>query len=170
MLMLALALPALAWAEEKSPEEIVKAAITQVHAGIASTDPAAQKKAVEILLPDAKTMQKLFGDDAKLIVPTMEKFNQEMRDSISEIREEFTKTGAIKKIELTDCRKEKDQTAYKKLFETIPKDIPVFNYHIEYERGASGGGCYVVLDGKARFIKGLESAPEFIAKQKAEKK
>ncbi|HLX63476.1 MAG TPA: hypothetical protein VKX17_19555 [Planctomycetota bacterium] len=157
----------LASAADKSPEEIVKAEITQFYAVFAGNDAEAQKKALDAMLPDEKTLEKLFGADAKLIWPDVEKYLKETRSHLKELREELTKHGAIKKIKLTDCR---TLDEYKNVFKMIPKDIPVFDEYIEFENGAAGNGSYVVIDGKVKIFQGLDQTPEELAKRKAEKK
>lgn len=149
----------------KPPDEIVKAGILQFHERMRSDDPKVRDKEFDTVMPDKKTLETLFGDDANLIWPRFSEAMKQMRASSDKAKEEFDRQGKIVSVELIDVRKDDASGRYRRVLQMIPKDIPVYRAVTKYEKGSGGSSSYLVIDGKMRFVRGLEGIAEFIDEQ-----
>lgn len=156
-------------ATEKSPEEIIQAGIHQFRERMRSDDPKVREAEFDNVMPDKKTIELLFGDDAKLIWPRLSEGLQKMRAGSQQAKAEFDRQGTLTSLKLVDIRKEDPAGLYRRMLQMIPEEIPVFRAIATYENGSGGSGCYIVIDGRMRFVRGLESIAEFIDEQKKSK-
>jgi len=157
-------------AKPKPPDEIVKAGIMQFHERMRSDDPKVRDKEFDAVMPDKKTIEKLFGDDANLVWPRLSEGMKQMRASSDKAKEEFDRQGKIISIEVIDLRKDDASGRYRRLLQMIPKDIPVYRAVMKYEKGSGGSSSYLVIDGNMRFVRGLEGIAEFIDERNKAKK
>jgi len=151
-------------------EKIIKDGITAFRKDIVSDDEATRVKAFDRVMPDKEFMVKLFGkEDGELLWPDIEKYLGEMRKETVEFKKELEPMGDIKEIELINARDEGEALKYAELLKIIPKEIPVYRAVITDQKGAGGSSSYLVVDGKFRWFRGIEAAPEVLADKKAGK-
>lgn len=93
-----------------------------------------------------------------------------MRASSDKAKEEFARRGKIVSIEVIDVRKDDGSGRYRRVLEMIPKDIPIYRAVTKYEKNSAGSSTYLVIDGRMRFVRGLEGIAEFIDQQRKAKK
>lgn len=148
--------------EKPTPEEIVTAGIRQFHDRMRSPDPEVRKKEFDEAMADRKVIEKLFGDNARLVWPRYEDGLKTMRERMDKGREEFDRKGEIRSVELIDVRKNDVSGRYQRVLQLIPKDIPVYRAVVTYEKGSGGSSSYLVLDDRMWIVRGLEVAPKLI--------
>ena len=155
--------------EQKSPEDIVKAGILQFRERMRSDDAEVRAKEFDAVMPEKKTLERLFGDDANLIWPRFSEGMKRMRARSDKGKEQFDREGKVISIELIDVRKEDVSGRYRRVLQIIPKDIPVYRAVTKYENGSGGSSSYLVIDGRMRFVPGLEGMAEIIDRQNKSK-
>lgn len=154
----------------ESREDVVIAGIRQFHERVRSPDGKVRRRAFDEVMPDQKLIETLFGEDAKVVWPRYEQGLKAMRASLDKAKAEFDRQGEVKSIELIDVRKQDVSGRYRRVLQLIPKDIPVYRAVVRYENGSGGSSSYLVIEGKMRFVRGLEGLAELIDQQKASAK
>jgi hypothetical protein len=149
-------------ADQKPPEEIVKAGILQFYERMQSDDAKVREQEFDDVMPDEKVIKRLFGDDSDLLWPRLTFVLKEMRSRTAKMKMESERQGNIKSIEVIDVRKDDASGSYKRVLEMIPKDIPVYRAVIKHEKGTIGASAYVVIDGHMRLIRSLDKLPTLI--------
>lgn len=137
------------------------------HQGFSSKDKADREKALQSMLPTKKDVEYLFPKHAEKLWPKWVMGNQFLMDNVDKIAAEVTAGGALIKVDAIDVRAEKDRAqGYKRLFEMIPKDVPVFDIAVKHEKRGSGGGSYLYMNDRWLWIKDLDAFPEILDKLK----
>lgn len=156
-------------AKPQSPEEIVKAGIMRHYERMGSDDAKVREEEFDAVLPDEKTFEMLFGEDAKLIWPRFSEVRKKVIAINDKAKEEIDRMGKIVSVKLIDIRKDDDFGRYTRVLETIPKDVPVYRAVLQFEKSTGGSSCYVVIDGRMRYVRGLDGMVKFIDEQKKAK-
>lgn len=156
---------------EQSPEEIVKAGLSEFHEAMRSGDAEVRDATFDAVMPDKALLEKLFGDDANLIWPKMSTGMKQMKDNVGKAKEQLDRQGKIVSIELVDVRTDDvSGRRFRLVLQMIPADIPVYRAITKYEKASGGSASYMVVDGKMRWMPGFENMPELIEAQKNPKK
>lgn len=160
------AAPVVPDAKRPEPREAVEQAVREQYTAIASPKEADRVAAVKAMLPTKKDVDTLFPKHAERLWPLFERYNERRLMHVAEIAKELTRHGAVKRIELHDRRKDpKRGESFDALFEMIPATVAVFDYSIDFEKGAASGGAYLFVNGRTIFIKDVETIPEYIQKE-----
>jgi hypothetical protein len=142
-------------------------AIRQWHKGMTSKKKEDREKSLRSMLPNQKDIDYLFPKHGEKLKPILAKGTAELLEHVEEIAKEMTKSGEIKSVETRDIREKDPNGRCKRLFEIIPKDVPVFDRHTRYVNGdGSGGEYYVYVNGRWLWIGGLDRFPEILDKLK----
>ncbi len=156
-------------AEQKSKpsnEELIRNGIKDFHKGMTSEDEAIRKEAFDKFMPKQADLKALFGEDAELIWPMLQKGLEFMKKNTIKFKEEFDQKGEIKEIKLIDVRKNDVSGRYKELIKVVPSSIPLYRAITKGENRSGGSSTFVVVNGRAMHIRGLESIYEEIVKSK----
>ena len=151
-----------------SMEEIVVEGIKRFDQRMRSADQTVREQEFDAVMGDRKVIEALFGGDARHIWPRYEQGLKAMRASTDRLKEQFERSGPIKSIEAIDVRAG-NSPALERVLKMLPKDVPIYRAAITYEKSSVGTSAYVVIDGKMRLIRGLESFPDIIEREKASK-
>ncbi len=180
-LLLVLLMPSILPAAEGSPEaggpkktkagikEVIRKGILDFREKMGADEEKTRIKVFDRVMPDEALLKKLFGKDARYIWPVLKKGLEHMRQNTARFKEEFDRTGKIRAIELINVREMDVSGRYRKVLKVIPKEIPVYRAIATYDKGGGGSSSYLVVDGKFRFVRGLEAMYEHILKQKEKK-
>jgi hypothetical protein len=107
------------------------------HKGFSSGKKEDWEKTFHSMYPTKKDLEYLFPRHAEKMWPVLEQdFQEKLKGLLKNGDKEITANGAIKKIQPIDVRK--DENARKRFagaLATIPKQVPVFQLAVEYERG-----------------------------------
>jgi hypothetical protein len=152
-----------------APDEIVKSGILRFHEQMRSADVKIREKAFDDVLADKKLLEKLLGEDANLVWPRIAETIPRMRSSTDKGKEQLDRQGDIKSVEVIDLRKSDSLGRFTRVLEVIPKDIPVYRAVIKFENATGGMSSYLVVDGRMRFVQGLETLPDLIDREKKAK-
>jgi hypothetical protein len=126
-----------------------------------------REKTLRSMLPNQKDMEYLFPKHADKIKPLLAKGTAELLEHVDDIAKEITRGGEIKSVDARDIRAKDPNGPCKRLFEVIPKDVPVFDSRTTYVNGGSSGSeYYVFLHGRWIWIGGLDRFPELLEKMK----
>jgi hypothetical protein len=152
----------------KSPEATVVEGIKRFDERMRSPDQAVREAEFDAVMADRKVLEALFGDDARFIWPRYEQGLKAMRSSTDRLKEQLEQSGPIKSVEAIDVRAGRSP-AFERVLPMIRKDVPVYRAAITYEKVSTGSSAYVVIDGKMRLIRGLDTMPDAIEREKAGK-
>jgi len=147
-------------------EDLIRKGIIAFRDGMMSEDEAVRQKAFDQFMPKQSDFQAIFGDDSGLVWNLIEKQLKFMRENTDKFKEEFDRKGKIQEVELINEREHDISKRYVELIKAIPKDIPLYRAVIKYEKGTGGSSTYVVIQGRAMHISGLESMHKEIIKRK----
>lgn len=150
----------------KSSEEIVKKGVMQFYQRVASDDATVRKKELDAVLPDEATLKTLFGDDAQLIWSRFAELRKQIIAHSEKAKEEADSMGKIVSVQVFDLRKEESFGKYDRMLDVIPKDIPIYRAEMQLANGTGDGRFYLVIDGKMRFVRGLDGMVQYIDAQK----
>lgn len=163
------ALPANGLAADGGSAEVdagssLEAAFRKWHAGLSSEKKEDRLTALRSILPTEQDVAYLFPKEVDKLWPILDAYNKRMEQNVDLVAKEITRGGAIKEVRPLDVRtdKRKSSGSYKEVLAVLPKDVPLFDLHVEKETSASGGGTYVLLKGRWFMIRDLESMPELL--------
>ena len=152
--------------QEKSPEEIVQTGVMQFYQRVASDDAKVREKELDAVLPDEATLKTLFGEDAQLIWSRFAEVRKQIIARSDMAKEESDSIGKIVSVKAIDLRKEESLGKYDRMFDVIPQDIPVYRAEMRLANGSGDGRFYLVIDGKMRYVRGLDGMVQYIDAQK----
>jgi len=154
-------------ADADKNQKIVREGILAFRKAMRSQDEKVRIQAFDATMPDEKLLQKLFGKDAAVLWPLLEKNLQAMRKNTARLKAELDGSGEIKEVKLTDVRKKDVSGRFQAVLTAIPKDMPVYIAVLKYEKGSGGSSSYLVVDGKMRWVGGLEGMHAYLLKRKS---
>ncbi len=151
----------------KNSEQGLKEAIQALHKAMESGKREEQEKALRDILPSQKDIEILFPKHAARLQPFNDQARQEYIKHAPEVAKELTRHGAIQAIEVDNVRssdKNKSYKSYKRVLEMIPKEVPVYEFHIQFKEARSSGAAYLFVNDHWIFFKDVETVPEAIDK------
>jgi hypothetical protein len=140
--------------------------VLNFHKDMSGDNDEVKLKALRALLPTRKDLEVLFPNHAEKLWAKMEPALKEMEKHLPELTKELSGGGEIKKVDTIDMRLETGRRGFNKLFEIIPKDIPVYETIVRRESRTSGGAAYTRVNGRWIFFRGLDSVPDLLEKLK----
>jgi hypothetical protein len=150
-------------ADSKKSEDGLKTVIRDLYKGAASDKKDERTNAIRAVLPNKKDIETLFPQHAAKLWPMFDEGHKEMLRHLDQVVNELTRHGAVDKIKLTDARSKAKERTFKRLLAMIPKDVPIYDYAIEFKNGdRAGGGSYLYVNKHWVFISDAESIPEFL--------
>ncbi len=147
-------------------EGLIRKGIIAFRDGMVSEDEAVRQRAFDQFMPRKSDFQAMFGDDSDLIWKDIEKQLGFMRKNTARFKKEFDGKGKIQKVELINVRKNDSSGRYAELIKAIPIEIPLYRAVVRYKAGAGGCSTYVVINGRAMHINGLEGMHKEIVRRK----
>ena len=128
-------------------KELIEKAITELSPLLYSDDLKDIAKGCDIILPNQKDIEALFGENSDCIWPAIEKSNRAMRSTTPTI-----KPGKTLSVEVSECNEE---SKYGKVLKLLPQATTLYRTTTRCEKGESEGGPFLILDGRVIFIKNL---------------
>jgi hypothetical protein len=150
-------------AEEK-PKPTLEEAIRAMHKGLCSKDKEERLKAIKSVLIEKKDVEVLFPKHAEIVWKHLEPENKKAIEMCDEIAKQEASSGEIKEVFPIDMRGKDGRSSYKRVLSILPKDVPVFEAGIKYEKGGSRTGAIVFVNGRWIPILDLEKIPDLIDK------
>jgi len=139
-------------------------AIRAFYKGMASDKKEERLKALEQILFTQQDLEVLFPKHAAKFRKQFEEGRTKLLENCDDFAKEVTKHGAVKKVETTDLRTSKRaNTSFKRLFSMIPKDIEVFEVHVDGEDGGGGTSTsYLFVNKRWIFIRDADALADFL--------
>ena len=155
---------------EPAPAPLTATEITIRDAAIAwrtgtlSTDPATREAAYDAVQPTQADLALLFGPDvAALVWPDTLTGIEYGRTRLEHAQRRAIRSGGVVGASLVDIRSDAITAFdYTEVLTMIPADIPAYVVMFDRERGVHGVGVFLLLNGRVRYISGLERFPAFI--------
>jgi hypothetical protein len=153
------------------PPPKAEAAIAAFFRGLTSDKKADQVKALDSVLPNKKDVETLFPRQEARLWPLFDASNKHVLEHVDEVAKQIKSGGAIKEVKVQNVRTDHDlKEKYAKVLKLVPGTVEVYEYVLKKERGASGGGAFVLVNGHWRFIKDLDALPEILESLPEQKK
>ncbi len=142
--------------EVSEAEKKVRAGLLKFREEMRSDDEKVRTAAFDRVMVDKALLGKLLGKDAALVWPKMEKPLAETRKNTARMKSELDAKGDVKEVKLTDVRKSDASGRYRLVLAMIPRDIPAYTAVTRHEKGSAGSSTYMFVDGRMRWVPGLE--------------
>jgi hypothetical protein len=149
---------------EATPASL-ETAVRALHAGMASSDPAEQERALRAILPVRGDVEFLFPKDAAALWPVFEGNERELLSHRADIAAETQHGGAVRQIETVDVRERKNP-AFDRVLAMLPPDVPVYLVVTRREKATAGSGSYLYVRGRWVWIRGLQGVPDYLDKNR----
>jgi hypothetical protein len=155
-------------AVETKKQPTLEEAYRKWHSGLAAKEKADREKSLRSMLANQEDVKYLFPKHADKLWPLWAKGNEFLVENVDQIAKEVSRGGEIVKVEAIDMRKEKKPPqGYKRLFEIIPKNVPVFEISVQRADGGGGSSAsYVYLKNRWLWIKDLDTFPRILEELK----
>ena len=138
---------------DKKAEESIKKQLLEHYEKMSSKDENVRKEALKAILPDEKTFKLFLTDEEmNLIKEPMKMAIQRMLAANEKIKEELTKGGKVKSIKLVSIKEKHPDSKFLKRIK-----FPAYSAIITYEKTTAGQSTYFLVDGKLKWLNGLES-------------
>ena len=138
---------------DQKVEESIKKQLNEFHGKIVSEDEEVRKKALKDILPDENTFKQFLTDEeVQLAQEPMKMFVEQMIKNNVKFKEEFLRKGKILSIELTSLKEKHPNSKFLKRIK-----FPVYSAFTKTANGGGGSSSYFLVDGKLKWIRGLES-------------
>ena len=149
------------------PKLTLEEAYRDWHKGFGSKNKEDREKTLRSMLPNQKDIESLFPKHADQLKPIIAGGTELLVENVDKIAAEVTKSGKIEKVNAKDIREKDPNGRCQRLFELIPKNVPVFDISVRYANGdGSGSEYYVYLHERWIWINGLDRFPELLDKLK----
>ncbi len=143
-------------AKKVDAEKKVREGLIRFHKDLRSDDEKVRLAALDRATVDKALLEKLLGKDAALVWPKVEKGLTSMRKNTDRLKAELDRGGDVKSIKLTDVRKSDASGRYRLVLSMIPKGGPVYTAVMKREKGTAGSSTYLLVDGRMRWVPGLD--------------
>jgi hypothetical protein len=152
--------------KDQKPASTMEDAVRAWDKGFSSDKKETRLETLRAMWPTQHEIEYLFPKHAGKLWPIFQEGLKFVEENVDELTQEITRGGAIKKVKAIDVRTDKELStgSYKRILEIIPKDVGVFDWYVEREKGSGGGGTYLQIKGRWFWIKDAYLLPDFLDK------
>jgi hypothetical protein len=147
------------------PKPTIEEAYRAWHKGLASRNKLEQEKTFKSMLAEQRDIDFLFPRYASKLWPIIEQTRKQSISNLDKFAQAFTGAGGVTGIKVTNLREsEKKREEYADLFKMIPKDVPVCELLVSYERSSASHGAYIYVNGRWIWFQAIQTIPDLIKK------
>jgi hypothetical protein len=133
--------------------------------GFSSRNKLEQEKTLKSMIVEQRDIDYLFPRYSSKLWPIFEQHRKQMLENVDKFAQGFTGAGPVTGIKVTNLREsEKRREEYAELFKMIPKDVPVCELLISFERSSTNQSAYIYVNGRWIWFQGIQTLPALIKK------